>query len=291
MRFLNSLLIASLIPFAANAAKPGTGTLEESIASLEQTMQLIGVDLQTLSSSTQTLNTSNIALNSSTTNLNQTNTTLNTSVLSLSQNTQILSQSNAALNTSVQSLDAKLTSLEGSVTALKASIDSLAASGGSSGGGGSGENNGSGLLTAENTVFITNCSVTAEPVVAASYRCVPAVSGPALLNLFGQHATFPTYDVIYTVPADKTFVMTDFQTTLASPLNNGHGLQLVEKDTSNVSTIRRYVIGVPTGLLNFTRAQGGMKFAPGSQVILRLPADLSSEHYAIVFEMSGYLTK
>lgn len=256
-----------------NTLNSTSATLNSSTLSLNQTMQLIGVNLQTLNGSVQ-------SLNATTNTLNTTSTTLNSSTLSLNQ-------TNGSLNTSVQSLDQKINSLQGSVDALKASIDSLAASGSNNGGGGSSGGSSNGVLAA-NLIYITNCSIPTPDVGAsADYRCTSPFFKMRL-----NKSKFSS-DVIFEVPTDKHFIMTDFTLTMSTSSGQSANILLLEKDLNGITTRKKQLTNFTNAaqsISNFSRSQGGMIFSPGSKVILSIEADLYNiNSLQFEFEMTGYL--
>lgn len=301
MKFAKLILMICLFPVTINAApKPKVGesiaTLDVSIQSLissndslntntlslTQTMQLIGVNTLTLDSSVKALNTSVNTLNTSSTTLNSSTTSLN--------------QTNGSLNNSVQNLEQKIVSLQGSVNALKLSIDNLALSSGGNGGDSSNEVN-INYPSVENLIYITNCSI---PTVLASapsnYRC-DSYNSTMQLYKPGNLYAYPSSDVIFEVPADKSFVMTGFNVIIFqnSIPNSTSSLVLLEKNSTNTNRLKKQLTyNNPNGIqtaLSYSQAQGGIIFSPGSKIIISLSnTGTSSSSIPFQFEMNGYLS-
>jgi uncharacterized phage infection (PIP) family protein YhgE len=258
-----------------NTLNSTTATLNSSTLTLNQTMQLIGVNIQTLNGSVQSLNTT-------TNTLNATSTTLNSSTLSLNQ-------TNGSLNTSVQSLDQKINSLQGSVDALKASIDSLAANASGSNEGGSSGGSSEGVLSAANLIYITNCSTSTPPFVpsgtSSNYRCSTDFK-------MHMNKNSNSSDIIFEVPTDKHFIMTDFTLMMRTSSGLSANLFLMEKDLNGI-TIRKKQLtsyyGAVQSVSDFSRSQGGMIFSPGSKVILSIVDTSQISTLPFEFEMTGYL--
>jgi prefoldin subunit 5 len=266
---------------ATNTLNSTSATLNSSTLTLNQTMQLIGVDVLTLDTSVKSLSTISSTLNT-------TNTTLNSSTLSLNQ-------TNGSLNISVQSLDQKINSLQGSVDALKTSIDSLAANAGGSGNGGGSSGGNAGTPSVEDLVYITNCTINSPIFVTTpsfNYRCF---NGVMSLNKVNSYA--PKSDVIFEVPADKTFVLTGFNMLIFStstPYANPN-LILLEKNISNISTRKKQLSYTNSSgnqiALSYSQAQGGIIFSPGSKIVIGLDnnSSVSNDTIPFQFEMNGYL--